>query len=66
MTYPNGNAQAHRQVLQRNLPQAGTAAVATPSVGVDQQFLSVAVSLGPHRLPPTLDSLRGKARSAMF
>src|ERR1035438_9205262 len=61
MTNMNRHAQIHRQVMQRHFPQAATTAVAAASIGGDQQFFRIAISLHSHPSPPTPNRFGGKA-----
>ena len=57
--------QLDRQFLKSDFPQATTAAIATTTVGRDQQLPCIAISPGVHLFPPACDGLGGKARGVV-
>jgi len=64
--YMNWQAQADRQGLQRYLPQAAPAAVASSAIGCDHQRACIGIALDAHLVPPPPDSLNRELRGVVI
>lgn len=61
MRDPDLKTQIERQLLQGDLPQATSAAIAAAAVGCNQQVVSLGIAQTTHLAPPTADSFGGEA-----
>ncbi len=65
VTNMDGHSERIRELLELNLPKAGTVAITAPTVSRDEEFPRVRIARSPHLFPPASDGRSRKGGGIM-